>query len=95
MREQCRGEFTFAKSILGSPAGQAFRIVALAHLNPRRPTHCVRRRTPGAWPAWRLWVFALGVFSVWGAIDWPIGTLGSGYLLSVHEVQYLLRGSVA
>ena len=55
----------------------------------------IRRRTPGAWPAWRLWVFTLGVIGVWGAIDWPIGALGSGYLLSVHEVQYLLLGLIA
>jgi putative membrane protein len=55
----------------------------------------IRRRTAGPWPAWRVVVFALGVIGVWAAIDWPIGVLGSGYLLSVHEVQYLLLGVIA
>lgn len=55
----------------------------------------LRRRTGGEWPGWRALVYGLGVTSVWAAIDWPIGALGSGYLLSIHEVQYLLLGVVA
>ena len=54
----------------------------------------IRRRSGVAWPAWRTGVFALGVVAVWAAIDWPIGALGSGYLLSLHEVQYLLLGLI-
>lgn len=34
--------------------------------------------------------FASGLVTLWGAIDWPIGTLGSGYLASIHMVQFLL-----
>lgn len=33
---------------------------------------------------------AAGIFSLWAALDWPIGPLGAGYLASVHMVQYLL-----
>jgi putative membrane protein len=38
----------------------------------------------------RLVLFVAGVGAVWIALDWPIGALGAGYLLSVHTVQYLL-----
>jgi putative membrane protein len=34
--------------------------------------------------------FALGVALLWGATDWPIGTIGAGYLASVHMFQYLV-----
>jgi putative membrane protein len=37
----------------------------------------------------RPWAFLLGVLFLWGAIDWPIGALGAGYLLSVHMLQYI------
>ncbi len=37
----------------------------------------------------RPWFFVLGLLVLWGAIDWPIGALGAGYLLSVHMVQYI------
>lgn len=33
---------------------------------------------------------AAGIFSLWAALDWPLGPLGAGYLASVHMVQYLL-----
>ncbi|MFZ5624738.1 MAG: cytochrome c oxidase assembly protein [Gemmatimonadota bacterium] len=39
--------------------------------------------------------FALGTLALWLALDWPIGTLGAGYLASVHTVQYLLLALVA
>lgn len=55
----------------------------------------IRRRSGVPWPAWRIVVFGLGVLAAWAAIDWPIGALGSGYLLSLHEVQYLLLGLIA
>ena len=55
----------------------------------------LRRSHPGPWPASRVLLFTLGLVGVWAAIDWPIGTLGSGYLLSVHEIQYLLLGLIA
>ena len=34
--------------------------------------------------------FWLGIVGFWVASDWPVGTLGAGYLLSVHMAQYLL-----
>lgn len=39
--------------------------------------------------------FVLGVLAIWIAADWPIGALGSGYLVSLHTVQYLLLALVA
>lgn len=33
---------------------------------------------------------ATAVIALWIGLDWPLGTLGSGYLLSVHTVQYVL-----
>jgi len=55
----------------------------------------IRRRSAGPSEWWRLPLFLLGVIAAWAAIDWPIGALGSGYLLSVHEVQYVLLGLIA
>jgi len=34
--------------------------------------------------------FIAGLLLLWAALDWPIGTLGAGYLASVHMVQFLL-----
>ena len=55
----------------------------------------LRRRAAGAGEWWRAALFGLGLIATWAAIDWPIGALGSGYLLSVHEVQYVLLGLIA
>ncbi len=33
--------------------------------------------------------FLFGLLLVWAALDWPIGTLGGGYLASMHSVQWL------
>ena len=41
-----------------------------------------------------LW-FALGMAGLWAASDWPLGTLGAGYLLSVHTVLYIIYTMVA
>jgi len=41
-----------------------------------------------------LW-FGLGMAVLWGATDWPLGTLGAGYLASAHMVQYMLYTLVA
>ena len=38
----------------------------------------------------RSWQFAGGIFFLWMASDWPIGTLGASYLASVHMTQYML-----
>jgi putative membrane protein len=39
--------------------------------------------------------FAGSVIAIWVALDWPVGQLGAGYLLSVHQVQYVLLVMVA
>lgn len=51
----------------------------------------MRRRT-GPNPNARRHVgfFLAGVAVYWLATDWPLGTLGAGYLASAHMVQYLL-----
>jgi len=36
-----------------------------------------------------------GLAALWVATDWPIGTLGSGYLASAHMLQYFLYTFVA
>jgi putative membrane protein len=41
--------------------------------------------------AWYLY----GVLALWIASDWPVGALGSGYLLSLHTVQWILYALVA
>lgn len=40
-------------------------------------------------------LFGAGVATLWIALDWPIGALGSGYLASLHMVQFLLIALVA
>ncbi|MBK5189764.1 MAG: cytochrome c oxidase assembly protein, partial [Gemmatimonadaceae bacterium] len=37
----------------------------------------------------------IGVLLVWLALDWPGGPLGSGYLASVHAVQFLALAMIA
>ncbi len=39
--------------------------------------------------------FFLGVLAIWVAADWPVGALGAGYLLSVHQAQFVLFTMVA
>lgn len=34
--------------------------------------------------------FVLGVVFLWLASDWPVGSLGAGYLSSVHMLQYMI-----
>ncbi len=47
-------------------------------------------RGPSSDQRWRTAACAAGLFALWVALDWPVGTLGAGYLVSVHMVQYLL-----
>jgi predicted lipoprotein with Yx(FWY)xxD motif len=42
----------------------------------------------------RVW-WLLGCSTLWAALDWPLGTLGAGYLLSAHALQFLLIVYVA
>ncbi len=45
-----------------------------------------------AWrsPRRRAWLGAAGLVTVWILLDWPVGTLASGYLLAAHALQFLL-----
>lgn len=54
-------------------------------------------RRGGANPASgrRLGFFLAGVAVYWIATDWPLGTLGAGYLASAHMFQYLLYSFAA
>lgn len=58
--------------------------LALRRLGPRRAP-------PGEPSATRaqLASFAVGYLLLWLALDWPVGALGAGYLLSAHMVQYV------
>ncbi len=47
------------------------------------------------WSGRRVATFLVGLFLVWAALDWPIGTLGGGYLASLHSVQWLLLAQFA
>ena len=39
---------------------------------------------------WRRAAFALGALLLWAILDWPVGALGAGYLVSVHTAQWLV-----
>jgi cytochrome c oxidase assembly factor CtaG len=40
-------------------------------------------------------LFAIGLLTLWAMLDWPVGALGAGYLLSVHTVQYVVITLIA
>jgi putative membrane protein len=61
-------------------------------------TRLGRRYTPAGEPSvtrGKAALFTLGVLCLWGAVDWPVGPLGAGYLVSVHTVQYMLIAMLA
>lgn len=39
--------------------------------------------------------FWIGLALLWASLDWPLGTLGAGYLASLHMVQFLLMALIA
>lgn len=43
----------------------------------------------------RSWQFGFGIFFLWLASDWPIGTLGASYFAAVHMLQYMLYSLAA
>jgi len=43
----------------------------------------------------RIAAFVTGIIFLWLALDWPIGVLGAGYLVSAHMVQFLLLALIA
>ncbi|MBI2537722.1 MAG: cytochrome c oxidase assembly protein [Gemmatimonadetes bacterium] len=40
-------------------------------------------------------LIGLGLLVLWAGLDWPVGVLAAGYLLSVKTLQYLLIGYIA
>jgi putative membrane protein len=58
--------------------------------------HRLRRVAAGGPADWHYPVtFTIGLLCLWGMFDWPVGTLGTGYLLSVHTTQYVVLTLVA
>lgn len=53
------------------------------------------RASSAPWGVWRTLSFGLGLLLVWAALDWPVGALGAGYLISLHEAQWLLLAQIA
>jgi putative membrane protein len=43
----------------------------------------------------RMLFAGMGIALLWIALDWPVGALGAGYLVSVHTVQFLLISLLA
>lgn len=52
-------------------------------------------RHPGPVDARRARFFFAGMLVFWLASDWPLGTLGAGYMASAHMVQFLLYSLVS
>jgi cytochrome c oxidase assembly factor CtaG len=46
-------------------------------------------------PSIRPVAFGVGLTLLWACLDWPLGALGAGYLLSIHTTQYVLITCVA
>ncbi len=67
----------------------------LAVLYFRSRARAMREDPTLAWGRGRVATFLLGFVLVWMSLDWPIGTLGGGYLASVHTVQWLLLSQIA
>lgn len=65
-------------------------ILAMLIINRRRAIHRARTNGLPAPTTRQRWWFWLGLFAFWAASDWPIGTLGAGYLASVHMLQYMI-----
>jgi putative membrane protein len=53
------------------------------------------RRHEGATDWKKVAQFMGGMLVLWAATDWPLGTLGAGYLASAHMAQYILYTLVA
>ncbi len=71
-------------------------VVALIAMVYFRGRKWARSASPDmTWGTGRVLTFLLGLLLVWAALDWPIGTLGGGYLASMHSVQWLLLSQVA
>lgn len=54
-----------------------------------------RRTGPNPQAARRFAFYVAGVLAFWAATDWPLGTLGAGYLAAAHMIQFVLYTLVA
>ena len=68
--------------LLVAAVGSAY-VWAIAQLDPAQAATRRQRR-----------FFFLGLVAIWVAADWPVGALGAGYLLSVHQAQFVLFAMV-
>jgi cytochrome c oxidase assembly factor CtaG len=67
-------------------------LLAVGYVWLSRIDRAERDTAPGRRRGWLYW---LGLFALWLALDWPIGALGGGYLASAHMLQFLLVALVA
>lgn len=65
--------------------------LAVAYWAVRREEPALQRGPARRHTGW----FAAALFSIWLALDWPIGALGAGYLTSFHTITYILLVMVA
>lgn len=70
-------------------------VFLLGFLYFRRRARAVAADPSLQWNSGRVATYLLGLLLVWAALDWPIGTLGGGYLASMHSLQWLLLSQVA
>jgi putative membrane protein len=72
---------------------QLLLIAAAAFLYYRRAATLARRGTPV--PAWRRWIFGLGLALAFLAVASPIHALGEKQFFFVHMLQHILLGDLA
>jgi cytochrome c oxidase assembly factor CtaG len=70
----------------------AMAVLLVGYLRGRRRLSPTER---AAEPRSRPRAFLAGWLALWAASDWPLGTLGAGYLASAHMAQYLITTLVA
>ncbi len=63
--------------------------VAVAYWRTYRATSASVAVADDPLDRWRRLAALGGIVCMWLLLDWPIGTLGAGYLASVHMVQFL------
>lgn len=54
----------------------------------------VGAKVPAESPSPRTGWIVAGIVLLWLTLDWPVGPLGTGYLASVHALQFVLLGMV-
>lgn len=87
------GDFTFWCVALDKPWSWqwiAYPGIWLASITPMVLYAIAIRRHPGPIDRRKARFFYAGMIVFWIATDWPLGTLGAGYMASAHMVQFLL-----